>query len=72
MTCPVCGSKTKVKDTGTDVDCIIRKRVCLNAECKFIFYTMETECDSMKGKLLLNEFRNFNTSCDLEDENDNN
>lgn len=68
MTCPVCGCKTKVKDTGTDVDCIIRKRVCLNDECKFIFYTMETECDNMKGKLLLNEFKNFNTVNGLEEE----
>lgn len=71
MTCPVCGYKTKVKDTGTDVDCIVRKRICLNGECKYVFYTMETECDNKKGKLLLNELRNFNASNSLEDENDN-
>lgn len=72
MTCPICGYKTKVKDTGSDVDCIVRKRMCLNGGCKYVFYTMETECDNKKGKLLLNELRNFNITYDLEEENDNN
>lgn len=71
MTCPICGSKTKVKDTGTDVDCIVRKRMCLNNKCNYVFYTMETECDNKKGKLLLNELRYSNTINDLEEENDN-
>lgn len=71
MTCPICGSKTKVKDTGTDVDCIVRKRICLNNECKYVFYTMEIECDNKKGKLLLNELRYSNAINGLEEEYDN-
>lgn len=46
MTCPTCGGKTKVADTGTYIDCIFRKRICLS--CKKVFYTIETDFDNAK------------------------
>lgn len=57
MTCPVCGSKSTVKDTGSDVDIIVRKRICLAQECKYVFYTIETECNNAEAEILLNQLR---------------
>lgn len=53
MTCPLCGEKTVVKDTGTYSDIIIRKRQC--QECKYVFFTKELDYDNYKEaqKLLL-------------------
>lgn len=46
MTCPICGEKSKVTDTGTYIDCIFRKRICLL--CKKVFYTLETDFPDAK------------------------
>lgn len=42
MTCPVCGGKTAVVDTCTEVDVIYRRRRCVNCGCSFT--TEEVEC----------------------------
>lgn len=44
MTCPVCGSETKVVDSASDVDIVIRKRKCVSNSCTYYFYTTEVEC----------------------------
>lgn len=41
MTCPICGAKTKVADTYSDVDMVIRRRKC--TECDHMFWTEEIE-----------------------------
>ena len=43
MTCPVCGSETKIVDTGSDVDIVIRKRKCTSQNCTYYFFTTEVE-----------------------------
>jgi transcriptional regulator NrdR family protein len=35
--CPLCNAPTEVKDTRTNVDCVIRRRVCFN------MHTFKTE-----------------------------
>ena len=42
MTCPVCGGKTEVRDSYSEVDVIYRKRRCV--ECGHTFTTEEIEC----------------------------
>lgn len=44
MTCPVCSGKTKVEMCRKDCDSVVRRRKCL--ECRFAFYTQETECSN--------------------------
>lgn len=44
MTCPVCGSDTKIIDSGSDVDIVIRKRKCVSENCNYYFFTQEVEC----------------------------
>lgn len=44
MTCPVCGSKTKVIDTCNTIDVIYRKRRCVS--CGYTFNTEEVETDN--------------------------
>lgn len=44
MTCPVCGSETKIIDTGSDIDIVIRKRKCCSKNCSYYFFTQEVEC----------------------------
>jgi transcriptional regulator NrdR family protein len=44
MTCPVCGGKTTVYDTLSDVDSVVRKRKC--CDCKYFVYTMELEYEN--------------------------
>jgi transcriptional regulator NrdR family protein len=41
MTCPICGGKTKVVDCAADVECIYRRRRCV--DCKHHFTTTEQE-----------------------------
>lgn len=49
MTCPVCGSKTKVIDSRPyGCEGIWRRRECL--ACKHRFTTMEEETELLKGK----------------------
>jgi len=60
MTCPVCGSETKIIDSGSDVDIVIRKRQCVNMLCRYIFTTVEIECtktDEENTNKLLKEIR---------------
>lgn len=45
MTCPVCGGKTAVVDSVTDVECVYRKRKCL--ECSHTFATTEQESNDI-------------------------
>lgn len=60
MTCPVCGSDTKIIDSGSDVDIVIRKRQCVNMDCRYIFTTVELECskyDEDSVNAMLKEIR---------------
>jgi transcriptional regulator NrdR family protein len=60
MTCPVCGSGTKIIDSGSDVDIVIRKRQCVNMICRYIFTTVELECtksDEDSVNAMLKEIR---------------
>ena len=41
MTCPVCGEKTTVVESVADIECVYRKRRCL--ECGHTFTTTEQE-----------------------------
>ena len=43
MTCPVCGEKTKIKDSRGYIDHVIRLRKCCS--CGYTFRTIETEED---------------------------
>lgn len=46
MTCPICGEKTKVLESKTDVDSIERRRECTS--CGYRFTTFEIERDLYK------------------------
>ena len=48
MTCPNCGGDTKVIDSRSNIDHVIRRRKC--RECGHCFYTIETDVD-MNSKL---------------------
>ena len=41
MLCEICEGKTRVINTRTDVDHVVRKRMCL--KCGHIFYTQEID-----------------------------
>lgn len=43
MFCVNCGKKTTVKDSRTDKDDVLRRRIC--PECKRTTYTLEIEID---------------------------
>jgi len=43
MICPVCGEKTMVIYSGGDVDCVNRRRQCV--ECGYRFNTIEIDKD---------------------------
>ncbi len=43
MTCPVCGGKSNVINTLDESDIIFRQRQC--KECKYRWYTQETDFD---------------------------
>ena len=43
MTCQICGGKTTVIDSVSDVDEVIRRRRC--KECSHTFFTRETDGD---------------------------
>ncbi len=43
MNCPVCGERTKVRDSREDEDCVRRRRECLS--CHYVFTTIETDED---------------------------
>ena len=51
MTCPVCGEKTRIKDSRSYIDHVIRVRKCRS--CGYVFRTVETEediCRRIKNK----------------------
>ena len=48
MLCEICEGKTRVINTRTDVDHVVRKRMCL--KCGHIFYTQEIDMDYATGK----------------------
>lgn len=48
MLCEICEGKTRVINTRTDVDHVVRKRICL--KCGHIFYTQEIDMDYKTGK----------------------
>ena len=48
MLCEICEGKTRVINTRTDVDHVVRKRMCL--KCGHIFYTQEIDMDYETGK----------------------
>lgn len=58
MTCPLCGSDTRVVDSRKNIDHIIRRRVC--AECNHAFYTIEIDCD-MHRKLTKRKLKNHDS-----------
>lgn len=43
MTCPICGSDTKVFDSRADTDNVRRKRAC--TVCRYTFTTIEIDAD---------------------------
>lgn len=43
MFCVNCGKKTTVKDSRTDKDGVLRRRIC--PECERTMYTLEIEID---------------------------
>lgn len=53
MNCEICGSKTIVIDSRSDVDIVVRKRKCI--ECKHTFYTQEVDLDKNYGKKFITE-----------------
>ena len=46
MTCPICGSQTKVSQTRAECDCVRRYRVCLR--CQHTFVTTEIDEDLLR------------------------
>lgn len=46
MTCPICGGETKVVDSRSELDCVYRRRRCL--DCEYRFTTREIEDDLLK------------------------
>lgn len=50
MTCPICGSATRVMDSRSDCDAVYRRRRCVNIECGHLFYTTEVETDGEELK----------------------
>ena len=48
MLCEICEGKTRVINTRTDVDHVVRKRMCL--KCGHIFYTQQIDMDYKTGK----------------------
>ena len=55
MNCPYCGEATKVMETGTGQDEIIRRRKCLS--CGKLFHTVERDIDYKEGSKLLREYK---------------
>ena len=45
MNCPVCGEKTLVTTCNKDCEGVYRVRVCRDPNCKYRFFTTESESD---------------------------
>ena len=55
MTCPRCGSRTRVTDTGTDGMMTYRYHLC--RQCGYKFYTAEQIIDKSEGGAALYRLR---------------
>jgi len=55
MTCLCCGGKTKVMDSGSSTEEVIRRRKCL--ECGKLFFTAERDISLNEGRKLLEEYK---------------
>ena len=56
MTCKYCGGDTKVTDTGTANDFVIRKRLCIM--CNQSFFTIEEDFDDdVEATKVLNKLK---------------
>lgn len=47
MTCPKCNSRTRISDKRYNVDNneLYRRRICLNENCKYKFYSVEIDIE---------------------------
>lgn len=55
MICPMCGEKTLVVQTATDIDEIVRERKC--TVCGHRFYTSEKDIDAPYGYEVISRIR---------------
>jgi transcriptional regulator NrdR family protein len=53
MLCPICDGQTKVYDSRPEVDCVTRRRKCL--ECGHCFKTVEVDADYIRKDDKTNE-----------------
>jgi transcriptional regulator NrdR family protein len=55
MTCLYCGGKTKVMDSASSTEEVVRRRKCL--ECGKLFFTVERDISTNEGRRLLFEYK---------------
>ena len=67
MLCEICEGKTRVINTRTDVDHVVRKRMCL--KCGHIFYTQEIDMDYKTGKKEISQLQTMRKKLQEEERN---
>ena len=67
MLCEICEGKTRVINTRTDVDHVVRKRMCL--KCGHIFYTQEIDMDYTTGKKEISQLQTMRKKLQEEERN---
>ena len=67
MLCEICEGKTRVINTRTDVDHVVRKRMCL--KCGHIFYTQEIDVDYKTGKKEISQLQTMRKKLQEEERN---
>ena len=67
MLCEICEGKTRVINTRTDVDHVVRKRMCL--KCGHIFYTQEIDMDYETGKKEISQLQTMRKKLQEEERN---
>ena len=67
MLCEICEGKTRVINTRTDVDHVVRKRMCL--KCGHIFYTQEIDMDYTTGKKEISQLQKMRKKLQEEERN---
>lgn len=67
MTCPICGGKTGVYGSYSDVEAVYRRRKCLDPNCNHRFYTTELESGGLDFYRLeaerVSKYRKKNNIC---------
>ena len=59
MKCPVCQSKSTVKNTIYKKDFTIRYRTCLNPSCRYKFKTIETVTKGWNYKSIVKKIKDL-------------